>query len=741
MKQIKHITRTRILSALMIVMVILSAGVLSYIAAIEEQMADKHLKYILYLDAFTDTSNYLTQQVRSFLVTEEMKYYDNFWNEINVTKNRETNISELEALGLTQEEQKMIDEMVDISENQILLENQAMTYILNGEKAKAQEIIFGAEYEEKIIEMERLEQSFDKSIQNRVTKRIDRLTALISGMTILAYGVIGGALVLQIYINHFVQKDLIRPIKIFCKRIKEFADGNLSVKMDVPTGDTEIGEVGRALLEFQKYQKNLIEDIDYLLTNMAEQNFTAESRCRGSYKGDYANILSTMENVSHTLETTLQEIQEKNVLLTSIYDAMPAGVMRFMRKDGVFRLLFMNRAAMSFYAEMDKDAYKEDWSTGIGGGNIIPEDIPILEKAYEKLSHTGDIVPIEYRGRKSDGSTCYIMGNITMVAETEEGQIIQRLVYDMTEQVILKQRIANEREMYRIAMESNSDAMYEYLPDADSFTFYWSTKFLIDDGIQEEDYMTKQTFEQFSKVLWEGKIVYQEDIPKVLENICEAKCNSFDGRFRKAGTNEFFWCHVSGKPIIKNERLLRIVGTFHNIHDEKVQQTKLLEEASTDNLTGLLRRNYATQLIERYFEREEQAGYGFLIIDLDNFKHINDTYGHMMGDAVLKTIARVITNTFRSTDICARLGGDEMIVFVPNIMSVELLERRIARMIEQFRRELDVLGVTGTSGISVGCVFSKEKMEFEMMYNQADELLYWVKENQKGGWKIKATYS
>ena len=737
MKQIKHITRTRILSALMIIMVILSAGVLSYIAAIEEQMADKHLKYILYLDAFTDTSNYLTQQVRSFLVTEDIQYHDNFWNEVNVTKNRETNILELEALGLTQEEQKMIDEIVNISNNQILVENQAMTYILNGEKEKAQEIIFGKEYEENIIEIEQLEQSFDASIQNRITKRIDRLTALISGMTIIAYGVIGGALVLQIYINHFVQKDLIRPIKKFCKRIKEFADGNLSVKMDVPTGDTEIGEVGHALLEFQEYQKNLIKDIEYLLTNMAEQNFTAKSRCRESYKGDYANILSTMESVSNILETTLQEIQEKNVLLTSIYDAMPAGVMRFIRKDGVFRLLFMNRAAMSFYVSMNKNAYEEDWSTGIGGGNIIPEDTPILIKAYEKLCRVGDIVPIEYRGRKPDGSICYIMGNITMVAETEEGQILQRLVYDMTEQVVLKQRIANEREMYRIAMESNSDAMYEYLPDTDSFTFYWSNKFLIDGGIQEDDYMTKQTFEQFSKVLLQGKIAYQEDVQKVLSNICEAKCESFDGRFRKAGTDDFFWCHVSGKPIIKDGKLLRIVGTFHNIHKEKVQQSKLLVEASTDSLTGLLRRNYAAQLIERYFEREEHAGYGFLIIDLDNFKHINDTYGHMMGDAVLKSIAKVITTTFRSTDICARLGGDEMIIFVPNIISVDLLERRIARMVEQFRRELEVLGVTGTSGISVGCVFAKEKMEFEMMYNQADELLYWVKENQKGGWKIK----
>ena len=134
----------------MIVMVIILAGVLSYVAAIEEQMADKHLKYILYLDEFTDTSNYLTQQVRSFLITEDEKYYDNFWYEVDIARNRETSISELKALGLTQEEQKMIDAMVEISNTQILLENQAMTYIIDGINEKAQAIIFGEEYEENI---------------------------------------------------------------------------------------------------------------------------------------------------------------------------------------------------------------------------------------------------------------------------------------------------------------------------------------------------------------------------------------------------------------------------------------------------------------------------------------------------------------------------------------------------------------------------------------------------------------
>ena len=125
----------------MITLVVILAGVLSYIAAIEEQMADKHLKYILYLDKFTHTSNRLTQQAGSFLITEDIKYFDNFWYEVNTVKSRETSILELKALGLTKEEEQMIDDLVAISNEQKTLEGQVMMYVMNGESKKAKDII------------------------------------------------------------------------------------------------------------------------------------------------------------------------------------------------------------------------------------------------------------------------------------------------------------------------------------------------------------------------------------------------------------------------------------------------------------------------------------------------------------------------------------------------------------------------------------------------------------------------
>ena len=85
----------------------------------------------------------------------------------------------LKALGLTEEEEQMIHELVTISDNLIILEDEVMNDVIGGEYTKAKDIIFGEEYESKIIQMEYIAEQFHTSIQNRITKRIDRLTGVI----------------------------------------------------------------------------------------------------------------------------------------------------------------------------------------------------------------------------------------------------------------------------------------------------------------------------------------------------------------------------------------------------------------------------------------------------------------------------------------------------------------------------------------------------------------------------------
>ena len=107
---------------------------------------------------------------------------------------------------------------------------------------------------------------------------------------------------------------------------------------------------------------------------------------------------------------------------------------------------------------------------------------------------------------------------------------------------------------------------------------------------------------------------------------------------------------------------------------QKNQENKLKaikKAADTDALTGIYNRIGAQRLIVEYLHKSNNQMSAFIIIDLDNFKKINDSLGHLQGDEVLKQVANILKENFRKTDIIARLGGDEFIVFMKNIVQKE----------------------------------------------------------------------
>ncbi|TXH96814.1 MAG: GGDEF domain-containing protein [Rheinheimera sp.] len=133
-------------------------------------------------------------------------------------------------------------------------------------------------------------------------------------------------------------------------------------------------------------------------------------------------------------------------------------------------------------------------------------------------------------------------------------------------------------------------------------------------------------------------------------------------------------------------------------------EAKALELAYQDPLTGLSNKRYVDVLFGQALQlanRPHQA-LAVFYIDLDNFKPINDSAGHKTGDAVLQEVARRLKASLRSTDICARIGGDEFVVIATQIEQEEYVQEIAAKLLKQMQQPVVIDGHSYELGASIG---------------------------------------
>ena len=164
------------------------------------------------------------------------------------------------------------------------------------------------------------------------------------------------------------------------------------------------------------------------------------------------------------------------------------------------------------------------------------------------------------------------------------------------------------------------------------------------------------------------------------------------------------------------------------------------ERAEKDVLTGLFNRGAARQRINRLLSQTPSQQNGIsalLMIDLDNFKTINDTYGHLFGDEVLTRTASRIRKLFRSNDVIGRIGGDEFIVFIDTIPGIELIQTRCRQLIEALQTSFfeDDNGIHISASVGVALVPEHGNTLTEL-YHKADQALYKAKKLGKNQFYI-----
>lgn len=180
----------------------------------------------------------------------------------------------------------------------------------------------------------------------------------------------------------------------------------------------------------------------------------------------------------------------------------------------------------------------------------------------------------------------------------------------------------------------------------------------------------------------------------------------------------------------KNEIFLICSGT--DITEERRAQERLRVLANTDTITGLPNRNAIHELISDAIDTRGDAQVGVVYLDLDNFKKVNDAYGHMFGDQLLQAVALAILSCLEEGQILARLGGDEFIVLATNT-SQSTLEAMASRILTRLRQPFRIGLIEIYTGCSLGISLAPQHgTDRESIIRNADTAMYTAKESGRG---------
>lgn len=317
--------------------------------------------------------------------------------------------------------------------------------------------------------------------------------------------------------------------------------------------------------------------------------------------------------------------------------------------------------------------------------------------------------------------------------QTERGHC-ECVIQDITKESVLSLELHRSREELKRILETTTSLVFQYDPENKRVTM----------GQMGTDDHQEQFEEEvlFKKLTDNGLLgsTYADLIRDCLKRIREGEHHlsvTIQARMRFA--KNWVWYRMTLFDYLDeytNER--RVVGYLQNIDQDMMTQEKLRQRARTDSLTGLLNVGAGKRRVEKLLQAQKKnmSGYNAMfMMDIDDFKEVNDTMGHMMGDQVIKCLAQVLKRTFRAEDVIYRLGGDEFAVFVERLqlpdLNVDSIMRRFRAHVEEANKEYPFLS------ISVGIYLTNGCHTYEEYYLQADQALYETKKKGKGNDTIR----
>ena len=468
----------------------------------------------------------------------------------------------------------------------------------------------------------------------------------------------------------------------------------------------------------------------------AQENFTEDTYMYSStvYFAAFCFCLALLCILAIIVVLRLKQTSEKNVReasmeLRHITNSIHAGFVNFNLEHN-YEIIYASNGYYDIIG-YSKEEIQQELENSVT--TLVCQDDLDKFTALKDDFLNGEYIQKEIRMKTKSGNIIWILLNGNYIEDKDGKHTVSAVLIDITESKLMQERLLLEEERYRVAAEISNDILFEYAIDEDLMTFADKYK---------ELYGRAPVIPNFSDLNTNAEIMIHPEDMGVFSEYCRALRSGkemIESEFRiKDIKNDYVWCHTRGKTIYDDyKRATRVIGKIVNIDLHKKELQTLEYKAKRDPLTGVYNKSATKDLIDHYIQKHSDTRHIFMIVDIDDFKSINDRYGHLQGDKILSFVINQVKMIFTSGEIIGRIGGDEFAVFIGDISNKEtvfikadLLQRALRSV---YREEEYEISVSGSIGVSL---YPRDGMNYNQLLNCADKALYDVKDQGKDGFKL-----
>lgn len=417
--------------------------------------------------------------------------------------------------------------------------------------------------------------------------------------------------------------------------------------------------------------------------------------------------------------------------VVSMIENMLTGIGVFELKNGKITPVYLNEGLsrmLGYNQQETKRVFKNVRNS------IIPDDLPVLEQAIIDVLRDDGAVDFEIRTVTMSGGMRWLQVRANLYARKDDTYTVIAALVDATERKNVEEGLRQQAERLHILAAAEGEMILDYNVKTDVMMIRHAAETINRSEIIINDYFSKFDNSQF----------VEEDIPIFTEvfkgalkspkhDTVEVRSKRFEGEYK------WYQCSITSMSGVEGY-VTRIIGRIVDIDERKKKELDLKVKAEKDALTGIFNKGATEQLIRQRLEMDcadVEKLHALMIVDLDNFKEINDILGHAKGDEVLTEAATKILTNFKGSDIVGRIGGDEFIVLMRDIDAVsnaDTLATRLCSALKQsFPSDYGEIVISASIGISV---FPYHGTDYEELFMKADKALYTAKANGKDGYRI-----